>query len=393
MDAKESRDRVRARFETAITSSYDTNDLVSSFWVYRGPLVKLERDTHASGHLESVKTACELIARVDVRPFLESTAAVEQERDTILKGTEQLQQAGFRDLASLFRMFLAVLADRIEEPPEPSHCKFLVKNLTCNSCGYVGPHKFWHFVNTTLRPELEELATSGALCDGPRCIMCDEPFEANPFFYCNPRREEYIAYWPSRDDAAALDWSKRAFEYVKDLPPSFKGGKTRFCIFVGEPVALYADPSWGAVTIVQDRDQFVSTVGEPVTFCVEHWDVRDMDAYFEGKFAAQKGDWALAAKSFALAYLLNQGAVSYLEMLTGCLKNLGRQDQAKQIDEEAASLRDRLIAENVILRIQRKSVHWSGDFNKQLRVLQEGLPKEWGFSALRDLVREISIGN
>lgn len=393
MDAKETRDRVRARFETAITSSYDSSEVLAAFWVYRGALVRLECETHSSGHLDSVKTACELITNAEFRSFRDDSVDVDQERGVILKAAEQFQQAGLRDLGGLLRLFLAVLTDRMEESPEPSHCEFFVDELTCNSCGYVGPHKIWYFVNTTIRPEMEKLATSGALCEGPKCVMCDEPVAATPFFYCNPRREEFIAFWPFRDDAAAEEWSKRAFEYVEDLPSPFKGGKTRFCIFIGEPVAFYTDPSWGAVTVVQDRDEFVSTVSEPVMFCVEHLDMRDMEAYFEGKFAAQNEDWALAAKSFASAFLLNQGAVSRLEMLTGCLKNLGRHDQARQIDEEAARLRDRLIAETVILRIQRQSVHWSGDINKQLRVLQEGLPKEWGFSSLLDLVRGVSEGN
>lgn len=384
---------MRARFETAITSSYDTNELVAAFCVYRGPLVKLERDTHASGHLESVETACQLITRAHVRPFLEGTAEVDQERDVILKAAGQLQQAGFRDLGSVLRLFLAVLADRMEEPPEPSHCEFAVNNLTCNSCGYAGPHKFWHFVNTTLRPELEELAMSGALCEGPRCIMCDEPFEAKPFFYCNPWREEFIAYWPRDDDAGAEPWAERSLEYIEELPPAFKGGKTEFGIVLGMPVALYAESFVGAVTVVRDKDQFVSTVSEPVNYFIEHYDMADMEAYFEGKFAAQREDWKAASAGFANAFLLNQGGVNRLEMLAGCLKNLGRHDRAKLIEDESIRLRDRLVKEHVIVRIGRPSVHWSGDFNKQLGVQQNGLPSDWGFSSLLDLVREISEGN
>ncbi|MCP3381237.1 CpXC domain-containing protein [Bradyrhizobium sp. CCGUVB4N] len=393
MDAKEARDRVRALFETAITSSYDTNEVVSAFWVCRGPLAKLERDTHPAGHLDSVKKACQLITKADVRPFLEGTAAVDQERDVIAKAAEQLQQPGLRDLASLFRMFLAVVADRMEEPPEPSHCKFNVKNLTCNSCGYVGPHRFWHFVNTTLRPELEELARTGALCEGPRCTMCDEPFEAMPFFYCNPGREEFIAYWPRDDDAGAEPWAERSLEYIEELPPAFKGGKTEFGIVLGMPVALYVENFVGAVTVVRDKDQFVSTVSEPVNLYVEHYDLADMQAYFDGKSAAQREDWKAAAGGFAKAFLLNQGGVNRLEMLSGCLKSLGRHDDAKLIEDESARLRERLVTEHVTVRIGRPSIHWSGDFNKQLKILQQGLPSDWGFSALLDRVREISRGN
>jgi hypothetical protein len=192
VNAQSSRDKVRAQFEAAITSSYDVSEVLAAFWLYAGPLIKLECDALPPGRIESTKEARELITGANARSFLEGN--VDQERDVILRAAGIFKQVGLNELGSLLQLFLAALTDRTEAPAEPSHCQFFVDKLTCHACGYVGSYLIWHFINTALRPEMEERAVSGEFCDGPKCLMCDVRLGAMPFFYCNPAREEFIAY-------------------------------------------------------------------------------------------------------------------------------------------------------------------------------------------------------
>jgi hypothetical protein len=383
-------DKLRARFEAAITSS-DSNEVLAAFWLHIDLLVKLEIETLPSPSGEHIKEARTLVTKAIARSPLEESVG-DQQRQAIVRAAALFEKEGLPELASLLQLFLAVLIDRTEESLEPCHCQFVIKKWQCRACGHTGDYLVWRNINTTLRPEMEQLVASGEFCDGPKCLMCEARLQVTPFFYCNPSREEFIAYWPSDDEAGADKWTQESLKYLENLPLVFRGEKTDFCVIRGTPVALFAELHVGAVTVIQDKDQFVSVASEPVYFFVEPQDMRDMRAYFKGKGAVQTEDWKSAAEAFATSFILNQAGVSRLDMLAASLKNLGRNDEAKSIEEDAIRLQDRLVRERIIQRISRPSVPSVGNFSGHFRILNEGLPASWGFSPLVDLATRISAG-
>jgi hypothetical protein len=380
-------DRVRRRFEQAIATSYDANELLGTFWAYIYPLLEFEYAALPAAEETDWKSATAGI----MKNLLCSANSPENKAgpSELMRAAEFFQKEGLHDLATLFRRLSASLSDRLDEPLEPSHCHFELHQLKCEGCGYSAPYLTWRSINTALRPEMEQRATSGEFCEGPQCLKCAAALEPTPFFYCNPDREEFIVYWPFEEEEELDEWIQNCMHYIDGLPTKFKAGKTDLYVIRGMPIALYAEAFAGAITVIQYKDEFIATTSEPVYFDSESFDIHDMNAYFRGKQAASKGAWKAAARAFAEAFLLNQGAVSRLDMLSASLKNLGRYDEAKLIDTERERLRDRLLSERVIQRIFRPNGPSGVNINAQLQILKEGLPASWGFSSLTELAKKL----
>jgi len=390
-------DKLRAGFESAITSSYDALDVLGAFLVYIDPLVKLEKENKTSYSERAIKEACDCLENAVASSLLEENLGVD-EHTAVEHATKLFRDEGFFELARLLQLFLLVLDDRSSAPPPASCCEFIVTSIKCEECGNVSRHLFWRLINTTFRPELEILAANGDLCKGSPCLWCGSGIGVMlPFFYCNPSREEFIVYWPGDGHTHVESFADQARKALVLMAPDFTGGKTRFFVIRGTPIAQFKQDDVAAVTVIHTPDEFIRVVSEPVTFFVEPYDVRDMKAYFDGKgiLATENPDrWKIAAKAFATSFTLNPAGVSRLEMLVPCLKNIGREEEANSIGTDAVRLRERLIKEDIIRRICRPSIpSGAAGTIRHLQILKSGLPNDWGFSRLVDAVTRISMGN
>jgi hypothetical protein len=384
---------IRSRFESTITSIYDGHEALLALMVYADVLADMEAQAtpkqQRDNFLAPERELKEIVKSIATKNNMDS-----DEVSQLSAIGDAYEKAGLTEFARLLRLWLAILRSVTEEPPEPSHCVSTIMLQSCSACGQESRYSFWLCVNISRRTELRTIAQNGDLTSGARCHFCDAPIGLMPFFYIDPSREEFLAYWPSDHYNGADSFAHKCRQWLLETPPELRGQKRMIVVVSDVPVACFKDVDVGAVTIIRSAQLFAQVVTEPVVFFAEpmmNIDRTVMKNYFRAKQLAEKGDnWAAACVAFAKLFLIDQSTVSRLGGVVASLRNLGRHMAADEIACDALRLRDRLIAEGVIERISRPSCSPAGRGIRQAVLIAEhGLPDEWGFSPLIERLNQL----
>ena len=377
------RDRLKQGFMTALASAYDSNDALSAFWSYSRPLGAAKLNALGSpDELDLCRRCISNLDDLDVASFLNQGLRDDQIAQLRTESAE-LRKLRIDALSASLVNFISVLEELVETPPEDAFCQSIMLERRCHSCGASWRYHVWQIVNTSRRLDLEKAAETGKFTSGMQCFSCGATLNPLPFAYCNPRREEFILFWPQPEIAGREEAVDSFMKYITDLPVEVGGGNQQICSFEGEPVAVFQEPNVACITTVYEESIFIEIITDPIMYNVEYQiGMINSDGYFQSREEMERGNWEEALKILSRTFLIEPVSISFLSNIVACLKNLGKTEEATRILEDAERLGQKMLDTRVIRRLVR-SKYGRGEFSPLLyRILKDGLPKEWGFDGL-----------